>query len=320
MHQIDLQDPERERAIVHSTNQLNVSSLTAGSIGGLSGVSNVGVGSTVQRNPQLTAEERRRRSRYRKKRNRIGLLLIFATLLLFAGLVICVNTKEYVAGAIISVIGVILGSSSMVLCLLTTDSCGRVGTLHGIRERVSSFSRSNRRHSAANDRADVQRSPPRPGDGAIASVTNSSLNIHETLVLHPLPPTGNMSGDFLDHLPPPLYETAEILLREDIGVELMVGDVPGAIGGSADYQYYKVSQTDIHHNPLASSSSTNLALSSTAPVTSHMCEECVQRHLDDGVGGGGVQSHAPPPEEQLLLAPAIVVELPTYDEAIAEDR
>lgn len=85
-------------------------------------------------------------------------------------------------------------------------------------------------------------------------------------------------------------------------------------------RYYKVSQTDIHHNPLASSSSTNLALSSTAPVTSHMCEECVQRHLDDGVGGGGVQSHAPPPEEQLLLAPAIVVELPTYDEAIAEDR
>ena len=58
-----------------------------------------------------------------------------------------------------------------------------------------------------------------------------------------------------------------------------------------------------------------------------MCEECVQRqqqHIDDvGVGGGvtvgGVQTHHTA-EEQLLLAPAIVVELPTYDEAIAEDR
>ena len=58
-----------------------------------------------------------------------------------------------------------------------------------------------------------------------------------------------------------------------------------------------------------------------------MCEECVQRqqqHLDDGGGGGdgggvGVQPHLTA-EEQLLLAPAIVVELPTYDEAIAEDR
>ncbi|XP_041459232.1 uncharacterized protein LOC121410915 [Lytechinus variegatus] len=319
MYPVGLQDSEREQAVVHSTNQLNIS-LTSGSVGGLSGVSNVGVRGTLQRNPQLTAEERQLRSRYRKRRNRIGLLLIFATLLLFAGLVICVNTKEYIAGATISVIGVLLGSSSMVLCLLTTDSCGRVGGLHGIRERVSSYSRSSRRQNSTRDRANIQGLQPRDGDGATASIANSSINIHETLMLHSLSPSCNLSGDFLSHLPPPSYETAEILRREDIGADHMLGDVQGAAGGSASFQYYKVSQTDIHDNPLASSSSTNLASSSTAPVSSHMCEECVQRqqqHLDDS---GGAQSHPISPEEQILLAPAIVVELPTYDEAIAEDR
>ena len=78
-------------------------------------------------------------------------------------------------------------------------------------------------------------------------------------------------------------------------------------------RYYKVSPSD--GNAATHSSSTNLAGSSSAAAsTSHLCEECVQRQQSMDPSAA-----RPSHEEQLLIAPAIVVELPTYDEAIAED-
>ena len=227
-------DSDCESGIGPSSLQLNISGTSR----------STGDAATAQRR-RLTAseEERRRRSKYRKRRNRIGLMLVFALILLFAGLVICANKKEYVAGVTISVMGVLLGSSSMVLCLLTTDSCERV---HGFRERVSSYSRSSRRRNNDNASADSRQTAPRRVDGASATVSaaNSSINVHDNLLIHPLPPTAvcNISGDFLDHLPPPTYETAEILRREDMAIEQsLVGDVPGAVGGAGEYQWVKLS-------------------------------------------------------------------------------
>ncbi|XP_071476971.1 uncharacterized protein, partial [Diadema antillarum] len=284
-------DSDCESAIVRSSLQLSAPATSRG----------LQDATSPQLVGQRAAETRRRNSRYRSRRNKIGLLLVFAALLLFAGLVICANTKEYFAGATISVIGVILGSSSMVFCLLMTDSCGRV---HGYRTRGWSHSQT-RRTANANRSGDNRPTPPRQSEGVSMTLMNAAPDGHQTF---PTASVANMSGDFLDHLPPPSYETSEILRLEHPSVSVGV-DERGAVGVVNDYQYYKVSQPDGDQSTSASPSPSPAVMGATA---GHMCEECVQRQQSMEASG------SVPREEQLLLAPAIVVELPTYDEAIAE--